>query len=170
MSGIILSLREKMAKKYHVHLTAEERSSLFQIIKKRKEDSPIVIRSQTLLAADENGTKCWSDSKIFEAYGYSIRSIERLRERFVEDGLDVALHGKKRGPKQVLKKLDGRAEAKLIALRCSKAPEGSNGWTLRLLADKMVELNYVDSLSHECVRQVLKKQNEALAGKILDYQ
>jgi len=157
-----------MAKKYRVHLTEEERSSLCLIIKKRKADSPIVVRSQMLLAADENGTKCWTDKEIMDSYGYTIRSIERLRERFVEEGLSVALHGKKRGYKQIEKKLDGRTEAHLVALRCSKAPKGSNGWTLRLLADKMVELNYVESISHESVRQILKKQNEAMAGKVLD--
>ena len=87
----------------------------------------------------------------------SIRTIERVRKRFVEEGLEAALKYRPGGGRK--RKLDGEVEAHLIALRCSEAPKGKARWTLRLLADRMVELNYVEQLSHESVRQVLKKTN-----------
>lgn len=96
------------------------------------------------------------DEDIAQAYDVRVRTVERLRQRFVEEGYEIALQGKKR---QVERKkvFDSRVETKLIALRCSDVPAGSNKWSLRLLADKMVELEYVESISHESVRQLLKK-------------
>lgn len=121
--------------------------------------SEIVKRSNILLSADRNGLRKWKDAEISSQYEVSTRTIERLRKRYVEDGLAVALKGKPR--LNLDKKLfDGEVEAKLIALRCSEPEEGSSGWTLRLLADKMVALDYVDyveHISHESVRQILKK-------------
>jgi len=113
-------------------------------------------RSYTLLAADEHGDKKWKDAQIKDAYGLSIQTIERLRRRFVEQGLQTALYGKKR---EVFSErtFDGRVESQLIALRCGEVPKGHSGWSLRLLADKMVELEYVESISHETVRQIFKK-------------
>jgi transposase len=145
-----------MAKKYHVTLTEQEREMLQAIMKTRSAKSIQVKRAYMLLAADEQGEKCWSDEQICETYGVGRCTIERLRQRFVEEGVDVALKGKKR---EVFKEkvFDGEVEARLIALRCSDAPEGRARWTLHLLADKMVELQYVDSISHESVRQMLKK-------------
>lgn len=145
-----------MRKKYRIHLTDQEREILRGILSKKNPHSTQVKRSYALLAADENGEKRWTDQQITQAYGISSATIERLRKRFIEDGFEIALKGKPR-PINREKIFDGSVEAKLIALRCSDAPEGSNGWTLRLLADKMVELNYVESISHESVRQLLKK-------------
>ena len=93
----------------------------------------------------------------------SMRKIDRLKKRFVVDGLDIALHGRK-GSRVYAKKADGDFEAHLVALSCSKPPEGFARWTLRLLADKVVELEYIDSISHETVRRVLKKTNLSLGS------
>jgi hypothetical protein len=146
----------KMAKIYHIDLTQEERDSLISIVKKRVSTSEAVKRSHILLAADRLGDKRWTDLQIAQTYLVSTRSIERLRERLVNEGLAVALAGK---PRLNLDKIvfDGAVEAKLVALRCSTPPVGRSGWALRLLADQMVELLYVETISHESVRQLLKK-------------
>ncbi len=144
-----------MAKKYHVTLTKEEQTQLKDIIRKRSEKSIAVKRSYILLAADENGAGL-SDEQISRHYQVGVRTIERLRERFVIAGLVAALQGKKRqlGKQKVL---DGRIEAHLVALRCSSPPSGHQQWSLRLLAQKMIQLQYVAQMSHESVRQLLKK-------------
>ncbi len=145
-----------MAKLYRVTLTDEERFTLESIIKKCQEGAQRTKRSYVLLAADENGEKKWGDQEINLCYGLSISAIERLRKRFVEHGLQMALYGKKREI-EYNRIFDGRVESQLLAMRCSDVPSGHSGWTLRLLADKMVSLNYVESISHETVRQILKK-------------
>jgi len=150
-----------MSKKYHVDLTETERLDLTKIVNKRKANSQIYKRSKILLAADRLGEQSWNDKEISLAYQVSIRTIERLRKRFVEDGLSTCLKGKPRLNLDKTK-FDGEVEAKLIALRCSEPEEGRTGWTLNLLADKMVELSYVESISHESVRQILKKTNLSL--------
>lgn len=144
------------AKIYHVDLTEREKEKLESIVTRRKSTSEAAKRSKILLAADRKGERCWGDKQISEQYEVSTRTIERLRKRYVEDGLEVALKGK---PRLNLdkKKFDGEVEAKLIALRCSEPETGQSSWTLELLADKMVTLNYVESISHETVRQILKK-------------
>lgn len=146
-----------MAKKYIVTLSEKESETLKDIISKRNNNSQIVKRAFTLLACCQNNLN-WNDKKASETYGLSIRTIERLRQRFVEEGLDIALNGKTR---EVFKEkvLDGRVESHLLALRCSPPPDGYNKWTLRLLADKMVELEYCPHICHESVRQILKKRN-----------
>lgn len=143
-------------KKYHVTLTPDERDHLQALLAKRKADGQLVKRAYVLLAADENQPHWLKDEQIKATYGVSIRSIERLRERFVEDGFELVLHGKKR---EVFKEkvFDGAVEAHLIALRCSQPPAGYARWTVRLLAAKMVELEYVESIGRETVRQMLKK-------------
>lgn len=146
------------AKKYKITLTEKERKLLSKIIKDRSSRSPQVRRSYMLLAADENGDKQWKDEKISSSYGCNISTIERLRKRFVEESFETALYGKKREPVGE-KILDGRVEAKLIALRCSKPPKGYQNWSLRLLADRMVALEYVEHISHESVRQLLNKNS-----------
>ncbi len=145
-----------MAKKYRVTLTDAERQELDERINKRSEKSLQVKRAYILLAADEHGDKNWPDEQICFTYHVGQCMVERLRQRFVEDGLSVALQGKKR---EVFteKIFDGAVEAHLIALRCSDPPKGASRWTLHLLADKMVELAYVPAMSHESVRQILKK-------------
>ncbi|HYK55800.1 MAG TPA: helix-turn-helix domain-containing protein [Flavisolibacter sp.] len=145
-----------MKKLYRVTLTEEERSELKAIIKKQSAKSAQVKRSYILLAVDEHGDKRWKDSQVSQAYHVSQSTVERIRERFVEDGFETVLKGKKREPVSE-KVLDGRVEAHLIALRCSNPPEGYAKWSLRLLADKMVELAYVEHISHESVRGILKK-------------
>ena len=145
-----------MAKIYHVDLTNEEKERLEKIVKKRKATSQASKRSKILLASDRLGAKCWTDKQISESYQVSIRTVERLRERFVLEGLDVALKGKKRLNLDK-KKFDGEVEAKLVALRCSEPKPGRSSWTLQLLADEMVTLDYVESISLESVRQILKK-------------
>jgi len=144
------------AKLYHIDLPEEHREELEKIIKKRKSTSEIVKRSKILLAADRKGEKIWKDAEISKQYEVSSRTIERLRKRYVEEGLEVALKGKPRLNKDKIK-FDGEVEAKLVALRCSEPELGNSGWTLRLLADKMVVLDYVDSISTESVRRILKK-------------
>ena len=145
-----------MAKIYHVDLSQDDRDYLETILKKRKQTSEAVKRARILLAADRSGSKKWTDVKISETYEVSVRTIERLRERIVNDGLSVALEGKPREFKGE-RLLDGEAESKLIALRCSEPGEGRSGWTLRLLSEKMVSLSYVEHISHESVRRILKK-------------
>jgi transposase len=149
------------AKIYHVNLSVIELTELENIVNKRKSTSEIVKRSKILLAADRLGSKNWNDSEIAEQYEVSTRTVERLRQRYVFEGLEIALKGK---PRLNLdkKKFDGEVESKLVALRCSDTEAGRSNWTLRLLADKMVALNYVESISHESVRQILKKTKLSL--------
>ncbi len=144
-----------MGAKYRLILTAEEKEQLKQIISKRKASSKQVVGAQLLLAIAENGLNK-TDKEAVELYGMTTRSVERLRKRCCEDGLQAALEGKKR---EVFKekKLTGEVEAKLAMLACSEAPAGYSQWTLQLLADKMVELNYIDSISHTSVGSLLKK-------------
>lgn len=145
-------------KKYHVTLADEERRQVESIIAKRNAKSQAVKRAYVLLAADENQPNWLKDEQIKTTYQVSIRSIERLRERFVEDGFELALNGKKREKyKDVV--FDGLAEAHLIALRCSEPPAGYGRWSVRLLAEKMIELNYVETIGRETVRKMLKKTN-----------
>lgn len=150
-----------MAKLYHVDLELSEQERLQKIVDKRKSTSQAVIRSKILLAADRNGEGKWKDEKIASQYEVSVRTIERLRKRYVEEGLEVALKGKPRLNKDKIK-FDGEVEAKLIALRCSDPDLGRSNWTLQLLADKMVTLDYVESISSESVRRLLKKTKLSL--------
>jgi transposase len=145
-----------MSKRYRVTLTDNEHEALKALIKRRSKKAVPVKRAYILLAADENGEKCWTDEQICETYDVGLRTVERLRQRFVEEGFEVAVGGKKR---EVFKEkvLDGKVEARLVALRCSESPAGYAKWSLRLLADKMVELEYAEHISHESVRQLLKK-------------
>ena len=149
-------------KKYRVTLTESERKELKLLIASGKYRHTKQKRAQMLLAADESeGGKKMKDAEIAAAYDVQISTVERLRRRFVEESYEVALHGKKRAVNKE-KVLDGRVESHLISLRCSEPPEGSNKWSLRLLADKMVELEYVETISHESVRQILKKMKLSL--------
>lgn len=148
-----------MPKIYRVELTSEERAHLTDIVTRRSKTARPVRRAFMLLKADEAPEgPAWPDWKIAESYEVNVRTVERLRERFVEEGLQVALHGKKRQPKRE-KLFDGEVEAHLVALRCSEPPAGHARWSLRLLRDKMIELGYVETISHESVRQLLKKTN-----------
>lgn len=141
------------AKKYIVKLTEEERQYLLDLTSKGKIGARTMKRAQILLKADE-GLK---DADIVSALNTSRPTVERIRKRFVEGNVEKALHEDPRPGSKT--KLDGRAEAQLIALACSDAPHGHENWTLRLLADKLVELGVVEGISHETVRQYLKKMN-----------
>lgn len=144
------------AKIYHVDLTPEEQDLLGDLIQSRSQKSQIVKRAYALLAADRNGKKNWTDAQISDAYGLRPRTIELIRERFVEEGFETVLYGK-RQQRYKEKVFTGEVEAKLIALRCSNPPSGYARWTFQLLADEMVELGYVEHMSHEGARQLLKK-------------
>jgi hypothetical protein len=148
------------SKKYRVTLTNDERDVLRELIERRSEKAPPVKRAYILLAADEHGEKCWTDTHICDTYHVGVRTVERLRQRFVEDGFETAVWGKKR---EVFKDktLDGKVEGHLVALRCSSPPSGDAKWSLRLLADRMVSLDYAEHISHERVRQMLKKTNSS---------
>jgi hypothetical protein len=145
-----------MVKKYIVRLLNEERTLLQDIVKKLKGTSQKVRRANILLKADSDGPN-WSDAKIAEALSCRTRTIENVRRRLVTEGLDAVLNRKKRDTPPTPKILDGKQEADIIALRLGKPPAGFANWTLRLLADQVVELEIVDSISRETVRRTLKK-------------
>lgn len=145
-----------MNKKFIVRLSDEERVACQEVIKKLKGSSQKVRRAQILLKADADGP-AWSDARIAEAFNCRVQTIENLRKRLVTEGFEAALERKQRQEPPTPPKLDGEAEAKLIALRLGKPPAGYGHWTLQLLADELVVLEVVDSISHETVRKVLKK-------------
>lgn len=146
-------------KKYIVRLTPEERFALEEIINKGKAAAQKILHARILLKADESNIgPNWIDEKISDALDISTRTIERIRKRFVMEGLDSSLCRKKQKNRKK-RIIDGDTEAHLIALSCSKAPEGRSKWTLQLLADKMIELKYVDTVSRETIRISLKKTN-----------
>ena len=145
-----------MHKKFVVRLSDEERGVCQEIIKHLKGSSQKFRRAQILLKTDADGP-AWSDVRSAEAFNCRVQTIENLRKRLVTEGFESALEGKKRTEPPTPPKLDGKAEAKLIAMRLGKPPAGYGHWTLQLLADQLVVLEVVDSISHETVRQVLKK-------------
>lgn len=146
-----------MEKKYIVRLTDEERHALQGVIKKLSGSSQKVRRAHILLKADVDGPS-WTDKRIAEAFSCRTKTVENIRQKLVTKGFDVALNGKKRETPPRHKLLDGEQEAKVIALRLGPAPPGYANWSLRLLAEKVVELEIVvHSVSHETIRRTLKK-------------
>lgn len=145
-----------MQKKFIVRLSEEERSHLEAVIKNLSGSSQKVRRAHILLKADVEGPN-WSDRRIAEAFNCRRRTVEKIRQRLVEQGFESVLNGKKRRHPPVEKLLDGEQEAQIIALRLGQPPAGYANWSLRLLARKVVELEIVESISHETVRQTLKK-------------
>jgi len=145
-------------KKYIVTLTEDERNVLGVLASKGKHKSQKILNALILLGCDEgrHQVKRSTNEEMARVLNISMKKIDRVKRRFVEEGFEVALNGKK-GSCVYTKKADGDFEAHLVALSCSKPPEGFTRWSLRLLADKVVELNYIDSISHEAVRRVLKK-------------
>jgi len=151
-------------KKYIVRLEAEERAQLDQIIRTGKRAVYVVRHAHILLGVDESRAgKKMSDAQAAHAYGVSVRSIEHVRHRLVEEGLEAALGRKKQCRPSVEKIFDGEKEAKLIAVACGQKPEGRTRWTLALLADRVVKLKIVEACSAKTVGRVLKKRIEALA-------
>jgi hypothetical protein len=145
-----------MQKKYIVRLTETERETLQGIVKKLKGSSQQVRRAQILLKADADGP-AWTDQQIAEAYGCRRQTVENVRERLVTEGFEIALRGKRPAEPPRKPVLDGEREAKVIALRLGPPPKGFANWTLRLLAEKAIELEIVETVSHETVRRTLKK-------------
>ncbi len=145
-------------KKYIVRLTQDERKTLKKLITSGRGPARMFTRARILLKADQSteGPR-WSDEQISEALEVTVQTIERVRKQLVEEGFDAVLSRRKYRQKVSRKKIDGDVEARLVALSCSEPPEGRTRWTLRLLADTIVELGYVESISHEAIRQTLKK-------------
>ena len=145
-----------MQKKYIVRLSKAERAELRQVIKKLKGTSQKVRRAQILLKADADGPG-WTDQRIAEAFECRRQTVETIRQRFVEQGFEITLEGKKRQTPPTPKLLTGKQEAQVIATRLGPPPKGYGNWNLRLLARRVVELEIVESISHETVRRTLKK-------------
>lgn len=145
-----------MNKKYIVRLSDNERAVCQAVVKKLSGSSQKVRRAQILLKVDADGPG-WTDTRVAEAFNCRPQTVENLRKRVVTESFEIALNGKKRDNPPTPPKLDGEAEAKLIALRLGKPPKGFARWTLRLLADQLVTLKVVDKISPETVRQTLKK-------------
>lgn len=143
-----------MKKKYIVRLTETERTTLEQIVRKLKGSSQKVRRANIFLKADADGP-AWTDARIAEAYGCRRQTVENLRERLVTEGFEPALNGQARQPRPKI--LDGTQEAKIIALRLGSPPAGFANWSLRLLAEQVVQLQIAPAISYETVRRTLKK-------------
>ena len=150
--------------KYIVTLSEDERKKLTELTAKGKQRSQTILNALILLGCDagEFQTERSTNEEMSRVLKVSMRKIDRLKKRFVEEGFDVALDRKK-GTRIYAKKTDGDFEAHLIALSCSEPPEGFVRWSLRLLSDKVVELHYIDNISHESVRRILKKRNQTMA-------
>lgn len=152
--------------KYRFSLTLEERDELEAIVAKGKHNSQKVINALILLNYDRDASKprTLGEQEIANVLKCSAMKIHRTKQRFVEEGMDIALNGRK-GERVYKRKADGDFEAHLVALSCSDPPEGQTQWSLRLLADKVVELGYIASVSHETIRRVLKKTRSNLGRK-----
>jgi transposase len=147
--------------KYHVRLSKKERTTLLNIISKGSAPAKTIMRAHVLLAADENspsGKK--NETEIAEFFNVHQQTVHTIRKEFCEKGLNATLSRKKREMPPVEPKITGEVEAKIIALSCSAPPVGRSKWSLRLLADKAVELQYIDSISHEAVGRLLKKRTQ----------
>ena len=145
-----------MNKKYIVRLTDEEREQLAELTRKGKAAAYKRRHAQILLKADADGP-AWTDARIAESFSVSVNTVLGVRQRLVEQGLEAALNRKPQAHPSRALRLDGEGEARLLALRCSAPPPGHARWTLRLFADQAVALELVETISHETVRQTLKK-------------
>jgi len=155
---------------YRVKLTQEERTDLQQIATRGKHGSQKVLNALILLGCDEGEfqeTKLPA-ARLSEVLPISMKKVDRVKQRFVEHGLKIALD-KRKADRQYIKKADGDLEAHLLALSCSRPPQGFARWSMRLLASKLVELEYVESISHETVRRVLKKRIKTLEKGAMGY-
>ena len=147
-----------MNKKYIVRLTSDERKELESFIRKGKTVAYKIRHANILLSIDANES-CWNDEQTSTVFHCNPNTVRNIRQRFVEGGLEVALHRKKQNSPSRKPALDGVGEAHLIAFSCGNPPSGHSRWTLKLLADKLVELEIVESISDQTVRRVLKKTN-----------
>lgn len=157
-------------RKFKVTLDREERNSLVAITQKGNHQSRKVLNALILLNCDQGEfqDRWMKNEDVAAVLKISMRKIDRVKKRFVEEGLDVALNGRK-GERVYQKKADGEFEAHLVALSCGQPPEGFSQWSLRLLADRVVELNYIDNISYETIRRVLKKRNQTLEKERVDH-
>lgn len=155
-----------MQKRYVVRLTDMERVELRSVVKKLKGTGQKVRRAQILLKADADGPN-WTDDRIAEALSCRTRTVERLRQRLVERGFEETLHRVERALPPVEKLLSGEQEVRIIATRLGPPPKGYANWALRLLARKVVELKFVDSVSYETVRRTLKKWHDEPENRVL---
>ena len=153
-------------KKYIVRLTAQEREVCRQTVRKLSGSSEKVRRAQVLLKADADGP-AWTDQQIADAFSCRTKTVENIRQRCVVEGFEQALERKRRESPPVPKLLDGEQEAQIIALRLGSPPKGYANWSLRLLARRVVELAIVESISHETIRRMLKKTNDAAEDRVL---
>lgn len=145
---------------YHVKLTVKEREQLISIISKGKASAKVIMHANILLAADESiDQPKRTESKIAELLHVHQQTVHTVRKAYALGGLDVAISRKKRDTPPIQPKVTGDVEAKIIALSCTEPPKGRSRWTLRLLADKAVELHYIDSISYVAVGNILKKTN-----------
>ena len=148
-------------KKYIVRLTEEQRAYLRTLIGRGSAPAQMLSRARILLKANEGeGGAAWSDTAISEALEVGLSTVARVRQRYVSEGLEATLR-RKASKREYRRKLDGGQEARLIALACSEPPTGRKHWTLRMLADRLVALEVVDSISYETVRQVFKQTNSS---------
>lgn len=150
--------------RYTVTLTKDEREALCELTSTGNHNSQKILNALILLNCDKGewNVDHSTNEEISRILNISMRKIDRVKKRFVEEGLEVALYGKKRN-RIYTKKVDGDFEAHLVALSCSEPPEGFARWSLRLLADQVIELGYIENISHETVRLILKKRNQTLA-------
>ena len=147
-------------KKYNVRLSKGERATIKKLMTSGRGPARMFTRARILLKADQSDDgPGWSDERISEALDVTVQTIERVRKQLVEEGFDAVLSRREYKQKVSRKKIDGDMEARLIALSCSDPPKGRARWTLRLLAETVVELGYVENISHEAIRQTLKKTN-----------
>ncbi len=145
-------------KKYIVRLTKQERQTLMQFVSSGKRPAQLFTRARILLKADQGEeVPGWSDLEIRQALDITVQTVERIRMQLVREGFDAVLKRQEYTQKVSRKRLDGDGQAYLVALSCSKPPKGRSDWSLRLLADRMVELGYAESVSYETVRKTLKK-------------
>jgi transposase len=143
-------------KQHTVNLTQQQRQTLTRIIKTGTHPAQVITRARILLQANSNGTN-WQDTSIAEACSVGISTVERIRKNFCQHGLEQAIERKARKDKGKPIKIDGRVEAQIIKIACSKTPNGEPEWTLRMIADELVSLELVDTIARESVRRTLKK-------------
>lgn len=154
-----------MAKKYVVELSAKERAMLEEMVRRKKALARKIAHAQILLKADQGELgPAWTDAQIAEAFGVGLRTVERVRQRLVEYGLEDALV-RRQNPQPPRRKLDGAVEARMIKLACSAPPPGHRRWTIRLLAEKMVELQIIEQVGRDTVRLGLKKMKLSLGSR-----
>jgi len=151
-----------MNKRYLVRLTEEERSTLLGLVKTGKAAARKLTRARILLKVDEGKAgPSWTDEQVADALDAGTTTVRTVRQRYVEEGLEAAINRKKQRRPSRMRKLDGAAEARLLALACGTPPEGRARWTMHLLADHLVALNVVESVSHDTVWRTLKKMRSS---------